>query len=167
MLDAPSQGDRECSMFLDDDTGAIAHRYRDARTVGIICDRGDLNAHADLGMRERGEHLDDHARDLELLALQTHREARDLGEHGQIEVHELIGLPIAELIDGRIQTERDDALGNADRIEQIERRGMYRRSAQIFRQLEIAFDQEHRNAALCETQCGNAAHRTRAGHDDA
>ena len=129
---------------LGDDLVAIITRI-DQRCVEEQLDIGVL-----------GQPVGEHARHVELLALEPERVSGSIGNFAQVELKPFSALPVAPLIDGRLEPLGDERLGSADLVEHLERGCVEGRGAQIMRAGRLLLAQHHRQSLRSQSR---GAHR--------
>ena len=116
-------------------------------------------AEADVASRQLAQFLLEEPHQLPLLALHAIGMIGVARQHGQIERRNRPGLPIAKLPGRRLQSHLDHAGHDAELVQQIQRRGMERRSAQLHHELRLGRNKHGGNAAAPQRQGRGKTHR--------
>ena len=130
-------GDHVTARDLDR-PGRGAGRHRHA--VVVLADRRHLMAEADLGAFG-AQLLFEKPHQLPLLALHAVGVVGVAGEQREIEGRDRAGLAVAELPGRRLQPDLDHARHELELVEQVERRRMEGRAAQLHDQLRLGREQ--------------------------
>ena len=105
--------------------------------------------------------------ELPLLALHPIGMIGIAGQQGQIERRNRSGLPIAELPRRSLQPHRDHVWNDAELVEQVERRRMKGRAAQLHHELGLGGKHGGGNGAPRQGQRGRETYRPGADDDNA
>jgi len=104
---------------------------------------------------------------LVLLILQDERKLEFIAHAVKVEFsHDRMAHPIVKAVRRGHEAERNDRLGDADRVEQFQRRRMERSGALILDRRRFLLEHGDGNAALVERERAYHADRPGADHDD-
>jgi hypothetical protein len=124
-------------------------------------------AETDVGAGDFAQFLFEEAHQLPLLALHAIRVIGVAGKQRQIEGRDRAGLAVAELPSRGFEAGRDHSRHDGELVEQIERRRMEGRAAQLHDQFGLGREESSRDATACQSERRGQANWARADNYDA